>query len=722
MPSWLMVAAISAGLAQAKNLTKYNVPSSQYSVRTAEAEAQFMCRDTYTLKELFVLVIANTITNGSTVRSRVNIQGGGNQNGAQSVSIPASTTGTFQDTANSDSLSDGDLFASQIVTPNAGTSITITIISYILQTASNNSPIIGCNPVKSISSGATYFQPIAGERGDAEARTQYTFRVAATLSNFRIVVGANTFTTNGSTARVRIGGQNGNQVISIPAGTTGALEDTTNTDAIAVGQLVNYTLVAGTQAGKSLQLSSASIKSAATGRQTACASGGTATLAYGQTVYLTLEGHSQSFATTEANVQCLTRLAFVAKNFFVNVPTNSVNNGSTFRTRKNGNTNGNLTVSVPASTTGVFEDTTNSDSILVTDSYNYQVITGGTSGTMQICAVGFELQQVAEGETYVETGKEQVILAAQAEADIAIRLDTGKTEVVLTAQGIADLATLLDIAKLQVILVEQGATDSYIPAGGAEYDETGKLQVILVAQAETDSTILSDTAKLEIILAAQGLSDAQIMQELAKLEVILAAQGKTDVLTLPELSKEQVILSVSGREDKAILSDTTKLQVILGLQGATDNAIFNELALLQVILAAQGATDIYIPAGIVYDETGKLELIIILQAISDFQTMPELAKVQILLAPHDKTDILSLPELSKEQVILSVLTQQDNAIFYDIGKLETILGLHAISEQLTLYEKELLQIILAAQGATDTKTIAKLRLRLVPFAYTDRKE
>ncbi|GAI01017.1 unnamed protein product, partial [marine sediment metagenome] len=99
-------------------------------------------------------------------------------------------------------------------------------------------------------------------------------------------------------------------------------------------------------------------------------------------------------ATTEAPTQCLTRMAFVAKNFFVNVQANDTNGTRIVNARKNGG-DGNLSVSIGAAATGFFEDLGNSDTLIATDLYNYKLGTGGTSGDIALGAVGFEQEQPA---------------------------------------------------------------------------------------------------------------------------------------------------------------------------------------------------------------------------------------------------------------------------------------------------------------------------------------
>ena len=90
--------------------------------------------------------------------------------------------------------------------------------------------------------------------------------------------------------------------------------------------------------------------------------------------------------TTESTFQ-YSHLTATLSNLEIFLQTNAVTATSTLKLRKNGG-NGNQTISIAASTTGYFEDTTNTDSILATDEVNYQLITGGTGTSMTIISMG----------------------------------------------------------------------------------------------------------------------------------------------------------------------------------------------------------------------------------------------------------------------------------------------------------------------------------------------
>jgi hypothetical protein len=138
----------------------------------------------------------------------------------------------------------------KIVTPS-NHNLYITVISHKLN-SSSNVPILATSGEGGVYN-STYYTPVGGltslnMAAKTETNSRYRFRIAATMSNFRVYMGYNAL--NGtSTARTRKNSTNGNQSVSIPAATTGDFEDTSNTDSIASGDRFNYQIVTGGTSG-----------------------------------------------------------------------------------------------------------------------------------------------------------------------------------------------------------------------------------------------------------------------------------------------------------------------------------------------------------------------------------------------------------------------------------------------------------------------------------------
>lgn len=397
MPSWLTGCA-GGGASVFTTGTTYYLPPMGCSraIVRPEAALQAIARDSYTWANLFVRVTANAATADTVVSSRVD-----GANGSQSVTIPAGTTGTFEDTVNSDSLVDGSLFNSQLVV-GAGGDITLGVIFYTLSTVSNTTPILCTADANRI----WYSTVVAHARiGGAlyptdETNVLYIVWAATTLSNLRVYVHASD-SSQSSVVRTRINQANGNLLVTITAGTTGSFEDTINTDSVSVGQTLNYilgpVLLAGTG---SCFFTLLQMKSTSTGRQLVVGYAHGGSIAFAVTRYGAVEsGTYPTAAGTESNIQTEAQIAFTLANLFARANTNTLDGATTVRSRKN-TANGNLLISIGAGLTGSFEDTTNSDSIVATDLVNYQVVSGGTVGSITLNIMGSELQQPV-GQPYI---------------------------------------------------------------------------------------------------------------------------------------------------------------------------------------------------------------------------------------------------------------------------------------------------------------------------------
>lgn len=390
MPNYLMMNSYIGGGTTNYDETEYYNPVGDLSVaQPDDVSANLITRDTYTLKGLYLNVTSNSLNAAATVRSRKN-----GANGAQSVSIPAGNTGVFEDAVNSDSLVSGDLFCTQAVGGGTTGNFSYHYISYILSTVSATTPILAAGGIAVIGDGETRYFYINGhgQAATPEASVQYRFRVVATFSNLRIYVNANSL-DGAATVRTRKNGANGAQSVSIGAGATGAFEDAVNTDSISVGDNVNYQGVAGGTTGN-VQLSSTQVKSNSAGKQVCVSAAYADTLGFGTTGYGKIEGTARKppWLVDDAAVRVTARASFSGKNMYVYIAANSLDGSTTIRTRKNG-ANGNLSVSIGAAATGQFEDLVNTDSFVATDYLNWQVVTGGTSGTIEMLCIGFELQQ-----------------------------------------------------------------------------------------------------------------------------------------------------------------------------------------------------------------------------------------------------------------------------------------------------------------------------------------
>jgi len=251
-----------------------------------------------------------------------------------------------------------------------------------------------------------------------------------------------------------------------------------------------------------------------------------------------------------------------------------------------------------------------------------------TSGGNIYCTqVYVEVDYTVGGETYDETGKLQVVLAAQGRSEIAIRNELAKTQTILAEQGKTDSATFAELGKSQDIIAAMGKSDL------ATFAETGKEQVILATLYGWAGSLFQEFLG-QVILSAIGKSEQLILGETGKLQTILASLGRSDLATFNELGKLIDIPAITGGDAYRFYDETGKLQDILVPIGAVDNAIFSDVSKLQVILAALGKSD-----SAIFSETAK-EQVILVVIIGDASppVYDETGKLQLILAVVGKTE------------------------------------------------------------------------------------
>ncbi len=198
-----------------------------------------------------------------------------------------------------------------------------------------------------------------------EANVKTKYYESGTFSLLTVVISAS---TTGSTSTVIIlknSDVSGNQTLSIGAAATGTFTDSTNTDAVVSGDL--WYMKWGSVSSGSATCSSINIVfDAASNTSTVLGFNRSAGFGLnpvvGTTQIMNLPGSSLQATGNEAFAQDKIKTAGTFKNMYVYVSTNTKVTNTTVGSRVNGST-GALTVSCTASTTGIFEDSSNSDTI-----------------------------------------------------------------------------------------------------------------------------------------------------------------------------------------------------------------------------------------------------------------------------------------------------------------------------------------------------------------------
>jgi len=220
-----------------------------------------------------------------------------------------------------------------------------------------------------------------------EAHRDIIFRSAGTLAQLYVRIPTNA-TTAQSTIRTRKNAANGGQTITVNSGATGEFEDTSGTDTVAAADKLCLQTVTG--AGGSMNLRIVSTTFAATTDTVSVTGivGPFTTTTASTTWFFPIEGYSGNNTTTETFQKCRMRKAGTFKNAGVYVSAARAQ-ATTVRSRKNA-ANGNLVVTCTASTTGWFEDTSNTDTVSAAEDWDISVTTGTGADTLTIQTMKIE--------------------------------------------------------------------------------------------------------------------------------------------------------------------------------------------------------------------------------------------------------------------------------------------------------------------------------------------
>lgn len=461
---------VCGGNVQIQSTTRY-YPLAGEGSATAEARAQIRIRDSYTWTNLGLTVNANAGTGTSTVKSRVN-----GADGNQAISISAGATGDFEDTTHSDSLADGDLVAVQIAAAGGG-NLTIDSVSSLVTHSGDVAIEIAAAPLASgsggsglVLNGATSWNalhgPLVGASG-AESLSQVTCRNATTLSRLRAYVSVNS-ASGTSTVKLRKNGADGNQAVSITTGATGEFEDTSNSDSLVAGDEACYQFTAGGSGAITFSVAQCESSSGLMAAANLHGSAFSGTTLYGQIggfpLSLTVESRSQVPART-------TSLRFANLCFSTNANTRSV--ATSVALRRNGSAV--ISLSVPANTTGLFEDTSSEATPSATsDDFNFSVSSAAGSGSITTGTLSIGMLSIA---TVTIAGATAAATAAAAAGAVQIgRAVPGATAAATAAAAAGVIATVRNAAV-------SGATAAATAAAGAGTVATFPAAIILGAAA-----------------------------------------------------------------------------------------------------------------------------------------------------------------------------------------------------------------------------------------------
>lgn len=342
----------------------------------------YTARSAGTFSNLYYRVVSNN-RGASTFRVRVN-----GANGNLLISVGASTTGEFEDNTNTDTVSVGDEVNLQEVIGAGGTTYISTVCNCLFNATTNTVLRFGATDHDNVSTASTtFFYSIGGRisTSNATASTQQVeLKTAGTIRNMGCRVLTNARTTS-TAVGLYINAGVGNCLITCTASTTGTFEDTVNSDSVSVDDDICFYITTGTGTGNFRVAQGIWGEMETTNDKWqifAGQAGGNpeSTFNAAATHYLAFGGQISNDFTTETDTSIDAQLPFTASNLQIRLSANTATNDSTLRLRKN-QASANQVVTITGLTSGLFQDTSNNDSIIATDEINYQLVvgSGGTS-------------------------------------------------------------------------------------------------------------------------------------------------------------------------------------------------------------------------------------------------------------------------------------------------------------------------------------------------------
>lgn len=486
-----------------------NSAGAALGAHTTEAQVELVHRGPdATLKNLRVVVTTNARASNSSVTTRKN-----NADTSQVATITASTTGTYTDLTNTVSVTAGDKIAYKLVIGSTTGNFAAPSITVNYENSSSSANFWSAVGSQSTTNGvATRYWNVAGSLGTAtatEAAAQMISPAGGTLSNLRAYVTAARATN--TTLKTRVNGADGAQSVTMTASTTGAFEDTTNTDTIVAGDLFCAATVTGSGTD-TLTLSNVSVLFTTTtsGVSPLGAGATSTTLTSGVTRYYTPVGHLQALAT-ESQTQQIAPFAGTASRLSATVTANASTTTSTMVLRKNGADTA-VTFTIAGGATGSFVDTTNTVSVSAGDLLSIQG--SGSDGTVTFRSMSLRYAEVAgpiSGSAAITEADDTVSSAGT----VALKGSLTATEASDTVSSAGALAIKAALAatedgdtvsatggvviKADAAITEEGDTLSSF-AGAVIYAD--------FAVTEADDTLSADSVLLSPIAAVLDVEEA----------------------------------------------------------------------------------------------------------------------------------------------------------------------------------------------------------------------
>ncbi len=371
--------------------TAYVALAGQLRAGSSEASVQTPVRAAGTFSNLYTYVSSNSVSVNTVCTVRKSGSGT-----ALAVTYSADQTGIKEDTANSVSFANTDSCCLEIAAGSEAGTNNFVIEGWAVQfdaTASGDcvSWLVANGSVTySTASATNYINPAGASAAPTgtEANEKVRIRAASTASNLYGYVSSNGRTTD-TTISSRVNGANGNQTITWTSGQTGAKEDTTHTDSLAVGDDYNLKIVTGSGTGNFVfDMVATTLVNTGGKFHLQARKGGSTSVSFGSTIHLGVQGTFLSNGVI-ANAQVRPRFTFTVKEMTAYVSVNTLNSNAVV-TAQDAGSDSSLTFTYSTGQTGWKVDSSNSYvATAATDQIHVKIdTTSSASGSISFYGVG----------------------------------------------------------------------------------------------------------------------------------------------------------------------------------------------------------------------------------------------------------------------------------------------------------------------------------------------
>lgn len=377
------------------------------SPNSTETNREIAFNSAGTLSKFLVYIGASGTGVSLTVRKN-------NADTALTVS-PGSSSGLFEDTTNTVSVAAGDKISVKVVTT---TGPTINQISLVFDATTNTNQVLGIANSTLSTASVTRYHVIAGvtagNGSTTEGNVTYDAPKAGTLKRLACRVSANSRSGSATTIKTRKNAADGGMSLTIGTSATGVFEDTSNTMSVSAGDDLCYASVTGTGTQTLTYQYISSQFETTTGDFPVIAG-----LTAGEGLPASLNSeHMIAGRVTEpsspgAQHRIKIREACTLSHLSIHLITHSGGSGSLVNRIRIDNADGNMAVSAAANTTGIFTDTSNTDTLTGSEVLSTRTSTLASS-TTTMSLIAFNINAGAATTPVSETSIHKYDLLANA--------------------------------------------------------------------------------------------------------------------------------------------------------------------------------------------------------------------------------------------------------------------------------------------------------------------